>query len=555
MKRSRTGLMLAAGLVFLGLAWAWVLARNVAWDRMQDVHSQIREVTYADFMLNLEVLRIRSGVVAHYDDVSRASQHLNESSRTLQDYVQLLDMKQPEALDSLQNLQDRVKEKIAFVEGFLAQNSILRNSESYLPSLLDDYGRQHTQELAHAVQSLLLRTLVLTDQEAGRHLKRQLEALVDASQVVSALGDVRTKVGLHGLKTLEIRQSILPMMHTLLSIPVHEAITQLNAIVIKEQTAQESKRERSRNVLYVAALGFFVLSLVMLFRFVRLNRKIKKFVPYEMLNLLGKSTLLDIEYGTSIQREMTVMFVDLRDFSRTCESRKPSENFAFVNEYLAAITPAIERHQGFVSQFSGDGFMALFPGSSDDALNAALNLIQALSELNQNRHRRGEEGLAFGIGINTSELMLGAIGHHRRMECSVLGNGVNVAARVEGLTRIYGCEILLTESSMQRLKSPETFHLRQIDHVRPKGLKEPVQLFELLDVQHSALHQRKAADAPEFQKARCLYQERRFSEAAVVFGRLGLHDPVSALYQQRCLDFQKTPLESDWKGIADFSVK
>jgi len=345
------------------------------------------------------------------------------------------------------------------------------------------------------------------------------------------------------------------MMHALLSIPVHDAITGLNEIIIKEQSAQEAKRERSRNTLYVAALGFFVLSLVMLLRFVRLNRKIKKFVPYEMLDLLGKSTVLDMEYGSSIQREMTVMFVDLRDFSRTCESRKPSENFAFVNEYLAAITPAIERHQGFVSQFSGDGFMALFPGSGDDALNAALNLIQALSELNQNRHQRGEEGLAFGIGINTSELMLGAIGHHRRMECSVLGNGVNVAARVEGLTRIYGCEVLLTESTVRRLKAPESFHLRLIDHVRPKGLTEPIQLFELLDVEHSALHRTKAESAREFQDARGLYQERRFAEAAAIFGRLALHDPVSAVHQQRCLDLQKTHLHNDWQAIADFTVK
>ncbi len=554
MRSSWAGFTLAAGSMFLGMAWAWLVARDVAWEKMQDVNHEIREVTYADFMLNLEVLRIRSGVVSHYDDVSRASNKLSERAESLVTEVQSLQIQEADLDHALQNLQIQINAKRAFVESFQAQNSILRNSESYLPALLDDYGKQHNPELAQLVQSLFLRTLVLTDHEAGKHLRSQLESLISSPWNL-ALDDIKTKVALHGLKTLEIRQNIQPMLRSFLDIPVHDAITQIDQVLVREQAARERTRERSRTILYLSACSFFLLSLVILLRFIRLNRKIRNFVPYEMLNLLGKKTLLDIEYGTSIQREVTVMFVDLRDFSRTCETRKPSENFAFVNEYLAAITPAIQKHNGFVSQFSGDGFMALFPGSSDDALSAALNLIQALSELNQRRHSRGDESLAFGIGINTSELMLGAIGHQKRMECTVLGNGVNIAARVEGLTRIYGCEVLLTESTVLRLQRAKDFHLRLIDRVRPKGLQEPVQLYELLNTGQSPIDQEKARHADEFQKARSFYQEQKFQEAAAIFARLKHHDPVSDLYLQRCEDLQRSKLEPDWSAIADFTVK
>jgi class 3 adenylate cyclase len=553
MRSSRAGWILATGTLILGLAWAWFVVRDVAWDRMQDVHGKIRDLTYADFMLNLEVLRVRSGVVSHYDDVSQASHTLNMTTRDLLLHINQLPIGQPELGQVLQTLQQNVRTKIAFVESFQAQNSILRNSESFMPALLDEYGRQHTQELAQAVQGLILRTLVLADHEAGRNLRKKLESLLVSSDSWD-WDDIKSKVARHGLKTLEIRQNIQPMMHTFLNIPVHESITQLNQIVMKQQSAREHSRQRSRNILSVAVFAFFLLSLLMLIRFIRLNRRTQNFVPYEMLNLLGKKTLLDIEYGTSIQREMTVMFVDLRDFSRTCETRKPAENFAFVNEYLAAITPAIQNRHGFVSQFSGDGFMALFPESSDDALSAALDIIKALSDLNARRHGRGEDSLYFGIGINTSELMLGAIGHRKRMECSVLGNGVNIAARVEGLTRFYGCEVLLTESSVHRLKNPQVFRLRLIDRVRPKGLQEPIPLFELLDG-NSATHQEKARTEAEFQEARQLYQQQKFHDAAVIFSRLSAHDPVSAVFLERCQELQHSSLSPEWNAIADFAVK
>ncbi|HYX34161.1 MAG TPA: DAHL domain-containing protein [Oligoflexus sp.] len=554
MKGTRAGLILLAGSMFLGLAWAWSMARDVAWEKMVELNNQIREITYADSALDLEVLRIRSGVVAHYDDVSQASQALQKSLQKLQARITTLHIQQPDMEGALARLQEQIHIKLRAVETLKAQNSILRNSESYLPALLHEYSQRHSEDSVHSIQSLLLRTLVLPDPHAVQSLKVQFQSLVPAL-VPLDLTNIQTRVALHGMKALDIRQTLQTSLHDFLNIPVHDSITQLNQASIKEQEQQENIRERFRNILYLSAFSFFSLSLFILWRFIRLNRKTKSFVPFEMLSLLGKKTLLSIEYGTSIQREMTVMFVDLRDFSRTCEVRQPAENFAFVNEYLAAITPAIQNHRGFVSQFTGDGVMALFPGSGDDALHAAMDLIHTLSALNQRRHARGDDILHLGIGINTSELMLGTIGHQKRMECTVLGNGVNIAARVEGLTRIYGCEVLLTESTVRRLQHPESFQLRMIDRVRPKGLQEPLQLFELLDPSHSEQHREKSRKAIEFQNARLLYQQRNFQAAAAIFASISRHDSVSAVYHQRCLDLMAAAPVADWDRVADFSSK
>jgi class 3 adenylate cyclase len=186
---------------------------------------------------------------------------------------------------------------------------------------------------------------------------------------------------------------------------------------------------------------------------------------------------------------MTVLFSDIRSFTTLSEKMTPDENFAFINAYLERVGPVIRTHNGFIDKYIGDAIMALFQ-TADDAVRAGLAMHEALDGFNEERRASGLEPIGIGIGINTGSLMLGTIGEKHRMDGTVISDAVNLASRIESLTKEYRVGLLISEYTYEQLADPKAYDVRPIDVVVVKGKTRPVTIFEVF--QHNPPAERAA---------------------------------------------------------------
>lgn len=211
-----------------------------------------------------------------------------------------------------------------------------------------------------------------------------------------------------------------------------------------------------------------------------------KFVPVQFLDLLDKKSAKDISLGECKLKEMTILFADIRDFTSLSESMSPEENFKFINSYLKRMSPVIERNNGFIDKFIGDAIMAIFH-LPEEGLRAAIEMHVELNEFNRNRLSIGYRPLQIGIGLNTGMLMMGTIGHEDRLSTTVIGDTVNLAARLESLTKEYKTPMLVSEFTVTKLNQTTGFELREIDSVVVKGKSNAVKIYECTLISQMAL--------------------------------------------------------------------
>ncbi len=185
------------------------------------------------------------------------------------------------------------------------------------------------------------------------------------------------------------------------------------------------------------------------------------------------------------EREVTMLFVDLRNFTRLSESLPPRDVLALLNRYFDRMSGIVEIYLGVVDKYMGDAIMALFgapvahPNHADSAILAALEMKSGLARLNAELATEGRAKLAFGIGINTAKIIAGNIGSSRRLNYSVLGDGVNVAARLQDLTRMsqYRADILVSAATLKAARGQ--YWVRPLGAVPVRGRDEPVEIFAL----------------------------------------------------------------------------
>jgi two-component system sensor histidine kinase ChiS len=289
-----------------------------------------------------------------------------------------------------------------------------------------------------------------------------------------------------------------------------------------------------------------------------LNHVYERFVPREFLDLLNKESILDIQLGDQVIQEMTVMFADIRGWTTLSEQMTPQENFHFINAYLKRVSPVIKEHNGFIDQYYGDGIMALFPGPPDDAVMAAISMRRAVNQYNEDRKREGFLPIGIGIGLHHCELMLGIIGSEERLQGAVVADAVNLAARIEGLTRIYGSWITTSEVTVSRLGEPERFKLRFVDKVLVKGRKTPVSVYEVFDGSTESEVRSKEQSRAMFEEGLKLYYGKRFSEASVQFNHVlekNSEDKAARIYLKRCANYMVNGVPQDWTGVEDLTKK
>lgn len=282
------------------------------------------------------------------------------------------------------------------------------------------------------------------------------------------------------------------------------------------------------------------------------------FFPRQFLEFLEKESVTEIRLGDNVQAEMSVLFSDIRSFTDMSERMTPQETFRFVNAYLGRVGPVVRTRGGFIDKFIGDAVMALFPRSPDDAVEAAVEMQRTIEAYNRELAEAGGAPIYTGIGIHTGPLMLGTIGEERRMEGTVISDAVNLASRIESLTKRYGAAVLISGETRARLEHPERFRLRCLDAVQVKGKRQAVELHEVLDGQGEELAAPRAAAAPRFEAARRSFCEGDFEAAQAAFGALAAEDPQDpavALYLERCRGFATAGAPEGWTGVTTLTEK
>ncbi len=266
-----------------------------------------------------------------------------------------------------------------------------------------------------------------------------------------------------------------------------------------------------------------------------------RFVPHEFLHFLGYESIVEVKLGDAVQKDMSILFSDIRNFTTLSESMTPDDNFKFINAFLSRMEPAIAEHYGFIDKYIGDAIMALFGTSPDSAVQAAISMLERLHEYNTTRQRPGRPPIRIGIGINTGPLMLGTVGGQSRMNGTVIGDAVNLAARVEELTKFYGVALLISHNTFARLQDANRYCIRLIDRVKVKGKSDKISVFEVFDADPDDLKQAKIATRITFEQAILLYNGGAYGDAAEAFReclRQHAGDRVAQIYLQRCQELQ-----------------
>lgn len=192
----------------------------------------------------------------------------------------------------------------------------------------------------------------------------------------------------------------------------------------------------------------------------RLSNAAQRFVPYEFLQLLGKRDVDEVELSDFKLSEMTLLVCDIRGFTTATEQMTPEENFVYINEFFALVGPTIRRHRGFVLKYTGDGLMAVFPESADDAAEAALSIPTLL---------RGRDAVDVGVGLHTGPVAIGAVGERSRVQADVMSDTVTVACRIEALTRQYEVAAVVSAATRDRMSPALQARTRPLGRSLVKG--------------------------------------------------------------------------------------
>lgn len=262
------------------------------------------------------------------------------------------------------------------------------------------------------------------------------------------------------------------------------------------------------------------------------------------------------------RKEVSVLFSDIRGYTNLVESMEPEEVVSMLNEYFGLMAEPIFAHKGTLDKYIGDMIMAVFrsPAQLEDhawrAMQTALTMRSSLLEFNTHRLAQNKKPIYIGIGIHSGTAISGNIGHSRRMEYTVIGDDVNVASRLEGTTKLYGCDIIISGNTYQPFA--DRVRVRELDIVRVKGKTHPVSVYELVGYRSEPIPEQKQRVIELYEQGRECYLKREFALALNKFESvlaIDSCDKAALLHQQRCQHWLSTPLPDNWDGIETLTEK
>lgn len=249
----------------------------------------------------------------------------------------------------------------------------------------------------------------------------------------------------------------------------------------------------------------------------KINIASNAFVPQTFLNFLGKKNILDATLGDFVEKQVNVLFSDIRDYTSLSEKMSPEETFKFVSAFNRRMGPIIQEYGGFINQYLGDGIMAIFPEKADKTLFGAVEMQRALVKYNQKRRVEHKEPIRMGIGLHTGSLIMGIIGDGQRMDAATISDTVNVASRIESLTKEYKSALLISEEFYDKIENKESFNFRYLGKINVKGKKNPIDIYECFDGDQTEVRNLKKQSLHLFKEAMQFYLDKDFEKAISSF--------------------------------------
>ena len=267
------------------------------------------------------------------------------------------------------------------------------------------------------------------------------------------------------------------------------------------------------------------------------------------------------------RKPVTVLFSDLIGFTTLSERADPEELVRQLNEYLSAMVAVVFENEGTLDKFIGDAIMAVWgnvrsQGAAADAkaaARAALGMRRALKKLNDGWRAEGRMGLGMGVGINQGEAVVGNIGSYapnERLDPTVIGDSVNLASRLEGLTRIYGVDILVGPTEADFIR--EDFHLRSVARVQVKGKTFPVEVSTIIAAKGDEVPGDLLKWLETYEEGIAKFRQREFTEAKILFSRFSEFYPddhLARIYLESALRYEQEPPAEDWNAVEVFQKK
>ncbi|MEM9265708.1 MAG: GAF domain-containing protein [Cyanobacteria bacterium P01_F01_bin.13] len=278
----------------------------------------------------------------------------------------------------------------------------------------------------------------------------------------------------------------------------------------------------------------------------------------EQVMALGEDSLM-----VGMRRDVTVLFSDIRGYTTLTESLEASQVVSMLNEYFETMVEAVFNHQGTLDKFIGDALMAVFGAPLPlenhgwSAVESALDMRERLVHFNRSRKANRQPKINIGIGLSSGEVVSGNIGSRRKMEYTVIGDGVNLSSRLEGVTKQYGCDIVMSEHTYERCR--DLVWVRELDLTRVKGKTKPVKIYELIGSRQNYKLDDETQEFLElYRQGRKAYTHQSFKQALQLFTKAKVMRPFDKavdVHIDRIRSYLEVPPPADWDGVYDMTTK
>ena len=288
----------------------------------------------------------------------------------------------------------------------------------------------------------------------------------------------------------------------------------------------------------------------------RIHDVTKKFVPFEFIQSLGRDVLTDLRLGDQVEKVVTVLFTDIRDYTTISEQMTPEENFAFVCAFNERMGPIIRRHKGFINQYQGDAIMAIFPDTATGALSAAIEMQQTVREYNIKRKENNLPEIRMGIGMHTGPLIMGITGDNDRLDATTISDTVNTASRLESLTKYYKAGIILSDVTLNQVMQKEKFFTRSLGPVQLKGKLSAVNIYECINSYPEAEINKKLSTLALFNEGLNHFLQRSFEPALNAFEKVcgqDAGDLTAQLFLNTTAKYLEEGIPQNWVGAKELS--
>ncbi len=350
---------------------------------------------------------------------------------------------------------------------------------------------------------------------------------------------------------------------SILCIPILHQQNFLGMIYLENNLISHAFSEERVNVLKILSSQIAIsLDNALLYRNLEdaLNKQVilteaySRFTPKEYLRFLGHTSILDVKLGDYRNEQMTVLFADIRSYTTIAEQFTAEENFTFLSAYLEKMTEIVTMHHGMVNQLLGDGIMAFFD-NADNALLASIDMQLLLHEYIVQISNKDPLHIKVGIGLHSGEVIIGIMGNAQSMDAGIVSDTVNAAARIEGLTKYFGVNILLSETVIEHLGPARREQLRFIGRVRVKGKKRYISLYECFEGDPLEMRTKKTEYLGLYHKALDAYSNKQFKQAIDFFETLTVinnEDPVLKYYINKSRQLVDKSIPENWDSIETF---